>query len=140
MASHEVVVCRDDRPAASWRVGFDGSDWPGYVPIRNPGLTISEQDLPTKAVARLQWASHAFPEINALVDSLQARLFNAVDGCRTISEVVSHAGAEFDEPAAREYARNFFRSMWVFDYFWFRTACRSENTHTAVGKVTEGHA
>ena len=140
MATHEVVVCRDDRPTASWRVGFDGSDWPRYVPIRNPGLGISEQNLPAKAVARLHWESHTFPEISALVDSLQARLFNAVDGCRTISEVVSQAGAEFDEPAAREYTRNFFRSMWVFDYFWFRTACQSEDTHTAVGKVTEGHA
>ena len=99
--------------------------------IRNPGLGISEQNLPTKAVARLHWASHAFPEINALVDSLQARLFNAVDGCRTISEVVSHAGAEFDEPAAREYARNFFRSMWIFDYFWFRTPCPSEDKRPA---------
>ncbi len=109
MGSHEVVVCRDDRPPASWRVSFDSSDWPRYVPVRNPGLSISEQNLPTKAVARLYWESHAFPEINALVNSQQARLFNAVDGCRTISEVVSHAGAEFDEPAAREYARNFFR-------------------------------
>ena len=130
MGSHEVVACRDDRPAASWRVGFDGSDWLHYVPIRNPGLGISEQDLSTKAVARLHWGSHAFPEVSALVDSLQAKLFNAVDGCRTISEVVSHAGAEFDEPAAREYARNFFRSMWVFDYFWFRTASPSEDTKT----------
>ena len=131
MASHEVVVCRDDRPTASWRISFDGSDWPRYIPIRNPGLSMSEQDLPAKAVARLQWASHAFPEINVLVDSLQARLFNAGDGCRTIAQVVSHAGAEFDEPAAREYARNFFRSMWIFDYFWFRTACQSEDKHTA---------
>ncbi len=131
MGSHEVVVCRDDRPPASWQISFDGSDWPRYVPVRNPGLSISEQNLPTKAVARLYWASHAFPEINALVNSQQARLFNAVDGCRTISEVVSHAGAEFDEPAAREYARNFFRSMWTFDYFWFRTAGPSEDTRTA---------
>ena len=131
MGSHEVVVCRDDRPTASWRVSFDGSDWPRYVPIRNPGLGISEQNLPTKAVARLYWESHAFPEINALVNSQQASLFNAVDGCRTISEVVSHAGAEFDEPAAQEYARNFFRSMWTFDYFWFRTAGPSEAKRTA---------
>ncbi len=131
MASHEVVGCRDDRPTASWRIGFDGSDWPRYVPIRNPGLGISEQDLPSKAAARLHWESHAFPEINALVDSLQAGLFNAVDGRRTISEVVANAGAEFDDPVAREYARNFFRSMWVFDYFWFRTARRSEDEHPA---------
>ena len=127
MASHEVVVRRDDRSPASWRVGFDGSDWPRYVPIRNPGLSISEQDLPAKAAARLHWASHAFPEISALVDSRQARLFNAVDGRRTISEVVSNAGAEFDEPGVREYVRNFFRSMWFFDYFWFRTPSRSED-------------
>ena len=131
MASHEVVVCRDDRPTASWRIGFDGGDWPRYVPIRNPGLGISEQDLPAKTAARLHWESHAFPGINALVDSLQARLFNAVDGRRTISEVVSHAGAEFDEPAAREYARNFFRSMWRFDYFWFRTARRDADDNAA---------
>ena len=44
MASHEIVACRDDRPTASRRVGFDGSDWPRYVPIRNPGLGISEQN------------------------------------------------------------------------------------------------
>ena len=131
MASHEVVVCRDERSPASWRVGFDGGDWPRYVPIRNPALGISEQDLPAKTAARLHWESHAFPGINALVDSLQARLFNAVDGRRTISEVVSNAGAQFDEPAAREYARNFFRSMWIFDYFWFRTPCPSEDEHPA---------
>ena len=38
----------------------------------------------------------------------------------------------FDEPAAREYARNFFRSMWVFDYFWFRTPCPSEDKRPAL--------
>ena len=122
MPAHEYIVCRDDRPVSEYDVSFDDQRWLDYVPVTNPGLSIIEQDLPPGAAARLRWEAHYYPEISALVDARQASLFNASDGFRTISEVISDAGGGARDLAEREFAKNFFQSMWQLDYLWFRTA------------------
>ena len=121
MPLHEYIVCRDDRPLGEYDVSFEDQRWLGYVPVSNPGLSIIERDLPPGAAARLRWDAHHYPEISALAGGRQAALFNACDGFRTISEAIACAGGTQDE-AGREYARNFFQSMWQLDYLWFRTA------------------
>ncbi len=111
MPSHELVTCRDDRPESSYRVTFEGRDWLQYVPIRNPGIEISRDGLPSGAIARLRWGSHAFPEIAALCDSGQARIFNALDDKSTSAEVLAAIGPKSDPAKVEPFARNFFLSM-----------------------------
>ncbi len=124
MQAHEFIVCRDDRPASEYDISFDGQGWLDYVPVANPGLSIIQEDLPPGTAARLRWDSHYYPEISALVDARQASLFNAGDGFRTISEVIAEAGGGLQDGTDREFARNFFQSMWRLDYLWFRTVSR----------------
>ena len=121
MPVHEYVVCRDDRDPNEYDVSFDDDRWLGYVPVANPGLSIIQADLPTGVTARLRWDSHHYPEISALVDARQASLFNSCDGFRTISEVIADVSGSWEE-TPREFAKNFFESMWRLDYLWFRTA------------------
>ncbi len=121
MPVHEYVVCRDDRDPNEYDVSFDDDRWLGYVPVANPGLSVIQADLPTGVTARLRWDSHYYPEISALVDARQASLFNSCDGFRTISEVIADASVGWEE-TPREFAKNFFESMWRLDYLWFRTS------------------
>ncbi len=122
MPVHEYVVCRDDRDPNEYEVSFDDERWLDYVPVTNPGLSIIESDLPTGAAARLRWDAHCYPKISALVDARQASLFNCCDGFRTISEVIADVSGGWEDVTPREFAKNFFESMWRLDYLWFRTA------------------
>ena len=117
---HVFIACRDDRPVAEYAIDFSGEDWRRFVPIRNPGLEASRDNLPPAGIARLRWAVHDYPEIAAVVDDNQARLFDLVNGERTIAEIVAASAITGVAAGPGEYARNFFESMWDFDYFWFR--------------------
>ena len=124
MQAHEFIVCRDDRPSSEYDISFADQRWLSYVPVTNPGLSIIQEDLPPGAAARLRWDSHHYPEISALVDTRQAALFNACDGFRTISEAIAGAGGGTHEKTDRDFAKNFFQSMWQLDYLWFRIGSR----------------
>lgn len=120
MKKHVFIACRGDRPVSEYAIDFSGDGWRQYIPIRNPGLEASRDNLPQGAIARLRWGAHEYPEIAANVDDSQARLFDLVNGERTIAGILAASGV-CGEPAALDaYARNFFESMWDFDYFWFR--------------------
>lgn len=120
MKKHVFIACRDDRPVSDYAIEFSGDAWRQYIPIRNPGLEASRDNLPQGAIARLRWGAHEYPEIAAVVDDSQARLFDLVNGERTIAAIVAASGVGGQPAALDAYARNFFESMWDFDYFWFR--------------------
>jgi SAM-dependent methyltransferase len=120
MKKHVFIACRDDRPVSEYGIDFAGDGWQQLVPIRNPGIEASRDNLPPGGIARLRWGVHEYPEIAAVVDDSQARLFDLVNGERTIAEIIAASGVPGDPGALDGYARNFFESMWDFDYFWFR--------------------
>ena len=121
MAMHELVVCRDERPAVTRELGHEAARVPESVPIRNPGLTIVEEGLAAGLSARLSWDAHHYPEISALVDPLQGALFNGIDGVSSVAEIATSLGASSTDTDTVEFAANFFRSLWELDYVWFRS-------------------
>jgi hypothetical protein len=119
LLAHTVLACRDDRPRSSFDIGFTGEDWLRLIPIRNPGLAIETLNLPEAAAARLRWHVHDDPEICLLLADDEARLFDAMDGVLTISQILETV--EWARtPTALARARDLFDGLWSRDYVWFR--------------------
>jgi SAM-dependent methyltransferase len=92
MARHSLVAYRDDEPGAAPELSFGGEHWPRYVPIRAPDTISVEERLPPGAAAVLINRSHSHNDLYLPIDALQKRLYDAVDGARTIGELAEGQG------------------------------------------------
>lgn len=124
LRTHTLIACRDDRPAQSYAVNFAGRDWLSFKPIRNPGLEIDVGHF-AAGVARLCWAAHDDPAISLIVDETQARLFDAIDGSRSIAQILEAVAPPVAEP--EPFAQSFFHAMWCRDFVWFQIPAASES-------------
>jgi SAM-dependent methyltransferase len=110
MMAHSVIARRSDaRP--SFAVRFDDERWRSYVPIRLPSTLSVQERLPAGASAVLLNRSHPFHDLVLPIDAHEKRLFDAVDGRRTITEIVEAAGGDPVWPVAR----TFFEKLWWYD-------------------------
>jgi SAM-dependent methyltransferase len=114
MAMHSVVAYRDDHPGGSSQPGFAGDAWQGYVPIRLPDTICVQERLPPGAAAVLINRSHTYRDLVMVIDAQEKRLFDAVDGRRTLGEIASGVPPEM--------ARNFFERLWWWDQVVFDTS------------------
>jgi SAM-dependent methyltransferase len=118
MASHSLVAYRDDAPSERVKVRFDEDRWPSYVPIRLPHTLCVEERLPPGAAAVLLNRSHQHHDLLLPISRQQKRMFDAVDGRRTIGEIAAGAGGA----DARRRAMEFFEKLWQYDQVVFDTA------------------
>jgi hypothetical protein len=107
MIRHSVVAYRDDHPRGSHAVSFAGDEWPGYVPVRLPDTVRVRERMPPGAAAVLINRSHCYRDIYLPIDQRELRLFDAIDGTRTIAEI---AGAR-----ELDLARALFERLWWYD-------------------------
>jgi hypothetical protein len=84
MLRHSVVVYRNDSENVLRQVSFAGAAWPDYVPIRMPETMAVEERLPEGAAAVLINQGHTCTDIYLPIDAQEKRLFDAIDGKRTI--------------------------------------------------------
>jgi hypothetical protein len=61
--------------------------------------------------------SHQFHDLILVIDASEKRMFDAIDGRRTIAEIVAHAGGK-DSSGARV----FFEKLWSYDQVVFDTS------------------
>jgi len=108
MLRHSAVAYRDDRPGPAQPIRFDGDAWPGYVPLRTPDTRCVQERLPRWAAAVLINQSHTFTDLYLPIDAQEKRLFDAIDGERTIGEIAR-------EPGPLDAARAFFERLWWYD-------------------------
>ena len=108
MVRHSLVAHRDDRPGSSGRVSFAGDAWPGYVPIRMPDTICVAERLPPGAAAVLINRGHSYTDLFLPIDARERRLFDAIDGERTIGEIAR-------APGHLEPSRAFFERLWRYD-------------------------
>lgn len=123
MLRHSVIVYRDDRPGQSKSICFDGKGWQNYVPLRLP-LTISVQErLPPGAAAVLINQSHTYTDLYLPIDQAEKKLFDAIDGERSIAEIVRNTWEGQREP---DWARAgaFFERLWRYDQVVFDASIR----------------
>ena len=115
MVRHNAVVYRKDRLGDGHSVRFDDERWQDYVPIRLPRTLCIEERLPAGAAAVLINQSHTYSDLVLPIDLEQKRLFEAIDGQRTIAEImdlvpdkVNHSGHSGGTPT-------FFERLWWYD-------------------------
>jgi SAM-dependent methyltransferase len=119
MGSHSVLVSRSDGPDRSaGRVSFDNGGWTGYVPIRVPYTLCVEERLPAGAAAVLLNRSHQHHDLLLPITRQEKRMFDAIDGHRTIAEIATYAGKD----GARESAAKLFERLWHYDQVVFDTS------------------
>jgi SAM-dependent methyltransferase len=108
---HSIVAYRNDRPNHD-SINFTGDAWLGYVPIRMPDTICVQERLPPGAAAVLINRNHTYTDIYLPIDTQQKKLFDAIDGKRSIGELAP-------ETALRNIARVLFEGLWHYDQVVF---------------------
>jgi SAM-dependent methyltransferase len=119
MVRHSAVVYRNDRPLGSAFVHFEGDAWQSYVPIRVPGTICVEERLPPGAAGVLINPEHTYRDLYAPIDAREKRLFEAIDGARTMAEIVQYAQSPSDIKKQPDVTRAFFEQLWWYDQVVF---------------------
>ncbi len=112
MVRHSLVAHRDDEPGASRRPDSSSDGWPAYVPIRMPDTLCVQERLPPGAAAVLINRGHTFTDIYLPIDALERRLFEAIDGERSIGEIARTR-------APLDTARALFERLYRYDQVVF---------------------
>jgi hypothetical protein len=110
MTRHNFIAYHDDRLGKSQPIMFGGDAWRGYVPLRLPwNLCICDR-APPGSVAVLINRAHIYPDLAFLIDAAQEQVFAAIDGNRSIDEILrGAAGAGGDDQA-----RKFIQRLWEY--------------------------
>ncbi len=116
MTCHSVVINRSEPSEGDAKVRFDDGRWSSYVPIRLPWTICVQERLPKHAAGVLLNQSHPFHDLILVIDGQEKRIFDLIDGERTIAEIVHRVG----EGDAR--ARAFFEKLWNYDQVVFDTS------------------
>jgi SAM-dependent methyltransferase len=116
MVSHSFIAYRDNSAVESQRITFGGDVWRNYIPIALPWTVCVRERLPPGSVAVLINQSHTFTDLILTVDSFEDRLLGAIDGNRTLADILRFALPDGDAEAR---ALRFFERLWQYDQIVF---------------------
>jgi len=119
MARHSVVAYRNDNAAGLKPIDFSGPAWLDYVPIRMPGTISVQERLPHGVAAVLINQTHTDRDLFLPIGEEEKRLFDAVDGRRTIGEIVATTLSASHRATNVDAARTFFEKLWWHDQLVF---------------------
>ena len=114
MTAHTVVVHRTDARESVSEVCFDDERWLGFVPVRLPWTQLIQERLPPGAAGVLLNRSHQFHDLFFAIDHHDKRVFDEIDGHRTVAEICARTSAI--DPAR---VRAFFQKLWWYDQVVF---------------------
>jgi SAM-dependent methyltransferase len=114
MDRHSFVAYRDDCEREAQPITFEGDVWRSFVPVRLPWTLTIKDRAPPGVAAVLINPSHAYPDLALFIDDAQERIFKAIDGERSVGEILQSAGG-----IEEEQGRQFFRRLWEHDLVVF---------------------
>jgi SAM-dependent methyltransferase len=116
MASHSVIAYRNDAEVgkAPSRIDELVADFVRYVPVRLPWTRLVEERLPAGAAAILLNTSHQFHDLLLVIRSEEKRLFDAIDGHRTVADIAEHLRV-----GDLTRVRTFFDRLYAYDQIVF---------------------
>jgi SAM-dependent methyltransferase len=117
MSTHSFVAYRNDANRSAAKISFDDDAMLGYVPVRLPWTACVPQSPSMGAAGVLVNQTHVFQDLFVVINDRQKRMFEAIDGRRSIAEILETAN-EDDSPDARE----FFEQLWWYDQVVFDTS------------------
>ncbi|MGB5711122.1 MAG: class I SAM-dependent methyltransferase [Waterburya sp.] len=126
MTKHHFIAYRNDYPGERQPIQFSSigskrsasnrSDrWQQYIPIRLPWTMCIRERLPPGAVAVLINRAHTYPDLTLPIDRAQEDLLGAINGERTIDEIIQLAA----EGGNEKRAWKFFKRLWQYDQVVF---------------------
>jgi SAM-dependent methyltransferase len=115
MTKHDFIAYRDDGVGESQPISFDGDHWLSYVPLRPPWTLIVRERLPSGASAGLVNRAHTYPDLALPINPAQERVFSAIDGKRTVDEILRGAAGT----AKLDQGREFVERLWRYDQIVF---------------------
>jgi SAM-dependent methyltransferase len=115
MTRHNFVAYRDDRDGESQPIAFDGEAWLHYVPLRPPWTIVVRERLPPGASAVLINRAHPYADLALPINAAQDRVFAAIDGKRTVGEILTQTTAGAEPGQGRE----FIERLWRYDQIVF---------------------
>jgi SAM-dependent methyltransferase len=114
MDRHSFVAYRDDCEREAQPITFDGDAWRSFVPVRLPWTLTIKDRAPAGVAAVLINPSHTYPDLALFIDAAQERLLAAIDGERSVGEILQIVGA-----IEEEKGRQFFNRLWEHDLVVF---------------------
>jgi SAM-dependent methyltransferase len=115
MTIHSLVVYRSDVNNDGLKVRFDDERYLRYVPIRLPWTICVQDELPAGAAGILLNETHVFDDLMLCIDAREKRLFEAIDGRSSISEIL-------DKVNEKETSPLLFQKLWWYDQVVFDTS------------------
>ena len=115
MTKHNFIAYRDDRLGEAQPITFEGDAWRGWVPLRLPWTLCIRDRAPPGSVAVLINRAHTYPDLALPIDAAQEQIFAAIDGNRSIDEILRAAGGAGGD----EQARRFIEQLWEYDQVVF---------------------
>jgi SAM-dependent methyltransferase len=109
---HSMVAYRDDSPCSPQPVSFADDAWLGYVPIRMSDTICVQERLPAGAAGVLINQTHTNTDLYLPIDAQEKKLFDAIDGKFTISEIAGEHGHH-------DSVRALFERLWWYDQVVF---------------------
>lgn len=115
ISNHDFVAYSGEVNHEQLQVRFDDDRYLNYVPVRRAWTTCIEERLPPGIAGALINQTHVFDDLYIFVDEQQKRLYKAIDGRRTIAEIL-------DQEKDTSGARDFFEKLWWHDQTVFDTS------------------
>jgi SAM-dependent methyltransferase len=124
MVRHSMVAYRNDSPTDPRQLNFAGDSCLDYVPIRMSDTICVQDHLPPGAAAVLINQTHTDRDLFLPIDSIEKRLFDAIDGIRTIRDIVEKIPLSSHRTTNVDIARDFFERLWWHDQVVFDASQR----------------
>jgi hypothetical protein len=121
MSRHSAVIYRNERQRSLHDISFDGDAWFDYVPIRIPDTVCILDHLPSGAAAVLINRTHAYKDLFLVLSENERRIFDAIDGRSTITEILGKTSSCLDRVSHPPASRKFFERLWWHDQIVFET-------------------
>ena len=126
MPRHNWIAYRDDHSDGSKLPHFDDDDWLDYVPIRMSDTICVQERLPPGAAAVLINQTHTDRDLFMPISTTEKRLFDAIDGTRTIGDIAERALPSSPNKSRLDTARPFFERLWQYDQVVFDASAGSK--------------
>ena len=114
ITNHDFVAVPGDNDRSSVR--FDDERYLSYVPIRRPWTMCVQDRLPPGAAGVLVNQTHLFQDLYLFIDEQQKRMYDAIDGRRSVSEILDQVKGQGTPD------RGFFEQLWWYDQVVFDTS------------------
>jgi SAM-dependent methyltransferase len=115
MDRHSFIAYRNDREQEAQPIAFAGEAWRGFIPVRLPWTLTIKDRAPAGVSAVLINPSHMYPDLALFIDAAQERLLEAIDGERSVGEILQSAVRTIGD----EEGRQLFKRLWEHDQIVF---------------------